>query len=193
MGRTPDHASACMAASVAGHRRAFGGDVVPGNYEDLELADLVVLVGSNLAWCHPVLYRRLARARAERGTRVVVIDPRRTATCDAADLHLALKPGSDVALFNGLLAYLDRSGALDRDYIARHTGGFAEALAAAAGEPRAVAEACGLDAGEAAAYAKECATLQVDQYGQNPAKWQSPTDAANEEMACWADDEGTCP
>ncbi|UEM02016.1 molybdopterin-dependent oxidoreductase [Skermanella rosea] len=138
----------CMASSVAGHRRAFGGDVVPGSYEDLELADLVVLVGSNLAWCHPVLYQRLVRARAERGTRIVVVDPRRTATCDAADLHLALKPGSDVALFNGLLAYLDRAGALDRDYIARHTRGFAEALSAAAGEPQAVAAACGLDADE---------------------------------------------
>ena len=67
----------CMASSVAGHRRAFGGDVVPGNYEDLELADLVVLVGSNLAWCHPVLYQRLVRAKSERGTRIVVIDPRR--------------------------------------------------------------------------------------------------------------------
>src|SRR6188768_3861136 len=72
----------CMASSVAGHRRAFGGDVVPGNYDDLELADLVVLVGSNLAWCHPVLYQRLIRAKSERGTRIVVIDPRRTATCD---------------------------------------------------------------------------------------------------------------
>ena len=176
----------CMAASVAGHRRAFGGDVVPGNYEDLELADLVVLVGSNLAWCHPVLYRRLARARAERGTRVVVIDPRRTATCDAADLHLALKPGSDVALFNGLLAYLDRSGALDRDYIARHTGGFAEALAAAAGEPRAVAEACGLDAGEVERFygwfARTEATVTV--YSQGVNQSSRGTDKVNAIVNC---------
>ena len=90
----------CMASSVAGHRRAFGSDTVPGLYEDLELADVVVLVGSNLAWCHPVLFQRLAAAREARGTRVVVIDPRRTATCDIADLHLALAPGSDAALFN---------------------------------------------------------------------------------------------
>ena len=96
----------CMASSVVGHKRAFGADVVPANYEDLELADLVVLVGSNLAWCHPVLYQRLAAARKKRGTKVVVIDPRRTATCDIADLHLALKPGSDVALFNGLFDHL---------------------------------------------------------------------------------------
>src|SRR5919107_5366241 len=118
----------CMASSVAGHRRAFGGDVVPGNYEDLELADLVVLVGSNLAWCHPVLYQRLIRAKSERGTRIVVIDPRRTATCDAADLHLAVNPGSDVLLFNGLLAHLGRAGAIDQDFIATRTNGFAQAF-----------------------------------------------------------------
>ena len=83
----------CMASSVAGHKRAFGTDTVPGTYEDLEQADLVVLVGSNLAWCHPVLYQRLMAARAERGTKIVVIDPRRTASCDGADLHLPLRSG----------------------------------------------------------------------------------------------------
>ena len=102
----------CMASSVAGHVRAFGADVVPGTYEDLEQADLVVLVGSNLAWCHPVVFQRLLAARAERGTRVVVIDPRRTATCEGMDLHLKLAPGSDVALFAGLLAHLDAAGAV---------------------------------------------------------------------------------
>nr|WP_246149369.1 nitrate reductase [Skermanella pratensis] len=176
----------CMASSVAGHRRAFGGDVVPGNYEDLELADLVVLVGSNLAWCHPVLYQRLARARAERGTRIVVIDPRRTATCDAADLHLALRPGSDVALFNGLLAYLDRAEALDRGYIARHTGGFAEALSAAAGEPQAVAAACGLDANEVERFygwfAETAATVTV--YSQGVNQSSHGTDKVNAIVNC---------
>ena len=77
-----------MASSVAGHRRAFGLDTVPGLYEDLEGVDTVVLVGSNRAWCPAVLFQRLAAAREARGTRVVVIDPRRTATCDIADLHL---------------------------------------------------------------------------------------------------------
>jgi assimilatory nitrate reductase catalytic subunit len=95
----------CMASTVAGHVRAFGGDIVPGTYEDWDEADLVVLVGSNAAWCHPVLFQRLAAARAERGTKIVVIDPRRTATCDIADLHLPLAPGSDVALFMGRDAY----------------------------------------------------------------------------------------
>ncbi|MFD2263822.1 molybdopterin-dependent oxidoreductase [Lacibacterium aquatile] len=96
----------CMASTVAGQKRAFGGDIVPGQYEDLEQADLVVLVGSNTAWCHPVLYQRLIAAKQKRGTRIVVIDPRRTATTEDATLHLAVKPGGDVALFNGLLIYL---------------------------------------------------------------------------------------
>ena len=121
----------CMASTVAGHRRAFGSDTVPGTYEDLELADLVVLVGSNLAWCHPVLYQRLVAAKEERGTKVVVIDPRRTATAEIADLHLALAPGSDIALFNGLLDHLDRAGVIDATYVNAHTAGFADALATA--------------------------------------------------------------
>jgi len=103
----------CMSSSVAGHVRAFGEDVVPGVYEDWEEADLVVLVGSNAAWCHPVLYQRLQAARAARGTKVVVLDPRRTATAESADLHLPLAPGTDVAVFNGLLAYLAHNGKVD--------------------------------------------------------------------------------
>ena len=121
----------CMASSVAGHRRAFGTDTVPGLYEDLELADLVVLTGSNLAWCHPVLYQRLAAAKAARpALRVVVIDPRRTATCDIADLHLAIAPGSDAALFNALLVAIEQAGAVNQTYLS-HVAGFEAALAAA--------------------------------------------------------------
>jgi assimilatory nitrate reductase catalytic subunit len=97
----------CMASAVAGHKRAFGEDIVPAAYADFELADLVILTGSNTAWCHPVLYQRILAARAARpGMKLVVIDPRRTATCEGADLHVALRPGSDVALFNFLLARL---------------------------------------------------------------------------------------
>ncbi|MEL6480953.1 MAG: molybdopterin-dependent oxidoreductase [Pseudomonadota bacterium] len=122
----------CMASTVAGHRRAFGGDLVPGTYEDLELADLVVLTGSNLAWCHPVLYQRLAAARGARPEmRVVVIDPRRTATTELADLHLALRPGSDVALFNWLLARLEADGAVDAGFVAAHVADFPSSIAAA--------------------------------------------------------------
>jgi len=118
----------CMASSVAGHIRAFGEDVVPGCYEDVEEADLVVLVGSNAAWCHPVLYQRLAAAKEARGTRIVVLDPRRTATCEIADLHLALRSGTDVAVFGALLLHLAESGACDRDWIGSNTTGFAAAL-----------------------------------------------------------------
>ncbi|WP_375691351.1 molybdopterin-dependent oxidoreductase [Pseudooceanicola sp. LIPI14-2-Ac024] len=120
----------CMASTVAGHRRAFGTDTVPGTYEDLDEADLVVLVGSNLAWCHPILYQRVLTARAARGTRIVVIDPRRTASCDQADMHLALAPGSDVALFNELLSAIFEGGALDKEFL-RNVDGFDAALKAA--------------------------------------------------------------
>ena len=94
----------CMASSVAGHRRAFGADIVPGIYRDFDEADLIVLVGSNAAWCHPILHQRMIAARNERGARLVVIDPRRTATAEAADLFLPIAPGTDTALFCGLLA-----------------------------------------------------------------------------------------
>lgn len=122
----------CMASSVAAHKRAFGADIVPGCYEDLEQADLVVLIGSNLAWCHPVLFQRLAAARQARPSmRIVLIDPRRTATASIADLHLAIRPDGDVALFNGLLRWLDDHGCRDAAYVERHTSGLASALAAA--------------------------------------------------------------
>ncbi len=121
----------CMASSVAGHKRAFGSDTVPGCYEDIELADLVVLVGSNLAWCHPVLFQRLEAARSARGTKIVVIDPRQTATCEIADLHLPIKPGTDVALYNGLLADLERNGKIDTAFVGAHTTGLEKAIAAA--------------------------------------------------------------
>ena len=121
----------CMASSVAGHVRAFGEDIVPGIYEDWDDADLVVLVGSNAAWCHPVLHQRLMAAKAAHGTKIVVIDPRRTATADAADLHLPIASGSDIALFNGLLAYLNATGRIDRRWTRDHTSGLDEAMTAA--------------------------------------------------------------
>ena len=121
----------CMASSVVGHKRAFGSDTVPGCYEDLELADLVVMVGSNFAWCHPVLHQRLLEAQRERGTRIVVIDPRQTATTQAADLHLPIRPGADVHLFNALFQHLARSRARDEAFIASHTRGLEVALKAA--------------------------------------------------------------
>ena len=144
----------CMASTVAGHTRAFGADTVPGCYEDLEQCDLLLLVGSNTAWCHPVLFQRIRAARATRpDLRVVVIDPRRTPTCDIADLHLPLAPGSDVALFNGLLAALAERGAVDAAYVAAHVEGFDAALAQARAEApdvAAVAAACDLPAADVA-------------------------------------------
>jgi len=136
---------------VAGHRRAFGADIVPQCYDDLEIADLVVLVGSNAAWCHPVLYQRIQVARAERGVRVVTIDPRRTATSEGADLHLAIRPGTDTQLWNGLFCWLADQGALDRRFIDEHTEGFASAVASArrqAGRIAQVARATGLAGGD---------------------------------------------
>ncbi len=109
----------CMSSAVAGHIRAFGEDVVPASYADLDEADLFVLVGSNTAWCHPVVYQRIQATRAARGAKMVVIDPRRTETCEDADLHLPIRPGSDVALMNGLLLHLRKAGLLDDAYIAR--------------------------------------------------------------------------
>lgn len=118
----------CMASSVAGHRRSFGADTVPGTYEDLDLADLIVLVGSNAAWCHPVLYQRIVANKRARGARVVVVDPRRTACAEEADLFLSIAPGMDAVLFAGLLVHLTDTHALDDRYINAHTSGFAEAL-----------------------------------------------------------------
>ena len=136
----------CMASAVAAHKQAFGADLVPGCYEDLDQADLVVFSGHNAAWTHPVLFRRMEAARA-RGQKHVVIDPRRTDTAEGADLHLAIAPQSDVRLWNGLLAELIRRGAIDRDYIAEHVNNFEQVIAALAENDQsitAVAADCGV-------------------------------------------------
>lgn len=145
----------CMSSTVAGQRRVFGSDTVPGAYEDLDKADLIVLVGSNTAWCHPVLFRRIQQNRAERGAKLVVIDPRVTATGDEADIVLPLQPGSDSVLFAGLLAHLAEQGLVDQNYLARHTSGFAETLANArliAPDLATVAGRCGLPQADIAAF-----------------------------------------
>lgn len=139
----------CMSSAVAGHKRAFGEDLVPVCYADLELADLIVLVGSNTAWCHPILFQRIAKMREARpSARLVVIDPRRTATCELADLHLPIKAGTDVWLFNGLLSYLTRSGAVDTAFVETHTAGWDAAVVAAdtdCADPAHVARVCEID------------------------------------------------
>src|ERR1700688_4623540 len=145
----------CMSSSVAGHRRAFGADTVPGCYDDLDEADLLVLVGSNAAWCHPVLFQRMLANKQARCARIVVIDPRRTDTAGDADLFLGLKPGTDTALFAGLLVHLVDHGALDRDYFDRYLTGFEDAMARArsvAGSVRATALSTGLSEAEVATF-----------------------------------------
>ena len=136
----------CMSAAVAAYQRAFGADYVPCTYQDLEACDLLVMVGSNAAWTHPVVYQRIVESRkANPDKRIVLIDPRRTASSDAADLYLQIAPGSDAYLFGGLLNYLESAGKLDKHYIAAHTQGFEAALAMAASISQAeVADKTGL-------------------------------------------------
>ncbi|MEO1550327.1 MAG: molybdopterin-dependent oxidoreductase [Pseudomonadota bacterium] len=149
----------CMASTVAGHKRAFGTDTVPGTYEDLDQADLIVLVGSNMAWCHPVLFQRVQAARATNpDLKLVVVDPRRTASCVGADLHLPLRSGTDVALFNGLLAQIDQRGLIDPGFAA-HLEGLEDAVAAACADDPSVT---GLDPADLAAfYEMWCSTQKV--------------------------------
>ena len=179
----------CMASSVAGHRRAFGADTVPGCYEDLDEADLLVLVGSNAAWCHPVLYQRMLVNKQRRSARIVVIDPRRTDTVGDDDLFLGLKPGTDTALFSGLLAYLADHGALDRDYIARHTTGFDDAIVRArsmAASIGATALATGLSERDVAAFFQMFAGTQrvVTLYSQGVNQSAQGTDKVNAIVNC---------
>ncbi|WP_435275863.1 molybdopterin-dependent oxidoreductase [Psychrobium sp. nBUS_13] len=115
----------CMSSAVAAYKRSLGSDTVPCTYEDIEITDLLVLIGSNAAWTHPVLFQRMQAAKdANPNLRIVVIDPRKTATAEFADLFIPLKAGSDVSLFNGLLHYLITEQALDNEYIERHCQGF---------------------------------------------------------------------
>ncbi|MFN3712266.1 MAG: molybdopterin-dependent oxidoreductase [Alcanivoracaceae bacterium] len=138
----------CMSTAVAAHKRVFGSDTVPGSYEDLELADLLVITGSNMAWTHPVIYQRIVAAKQQRPSmRIVVIDPRKTATSELADLHLAIAPGADGFLFDGLLAWLVSNLAVDSDFILAHTEDFVSAAHDSlqrSGDVHAVAARCGI-------------------------------------------------
>ncbi|WP_269530795.1 nitrate reductase [Chitinimonas sp. BJYL2] len=135
----------CMSSAVAAYKQSLGADGPPTCYEDLELADCVLLVGSNMAYAHPVLFRRLEAAKLERGAKWIVVDPRRTDTAAMADLHLQIQPGTDVALFNGMLHHLIWEGLIDTDYIAAHTEGFAELKQLVRDyTPRMAAELCGI-------------------------------------------------
>jgi ferredoxin-nitrate reductase len=138
----------CMSSAVSGYRRSFGSDGPPCCYDDLDQAGLVLLIGTNTAACHPVLFQRLLKRKRKQpqDLQIVVVDPRATATSDAADLHLAIRPGTDLALLHGLGHLLLERGAVDRAYVAASTEGF-EGLAElwAGWTPETVSRFCGIE------------------------------------------------
>ncbi len=180
----------CMSSAVAGYKRAFGADAVPCNYEDLEQADLIVIEGSNTAWCHPVVFQRIVKAKEDRPElKIVVIDPRKTATCEIADLHLPLKSGSDTTLFNGLLHYLKQHNHIDSGFVEHHTDGFTAAIAAAqqsSGTSEQVAQYCGLNQDDVNAFFHLFANTEkvVTLYSQGVNQSSSGTDNSNSIINC---------
>ncbi len=139
----------CMTSASAAYALAFGQDGPPCAYEDIDLADCLLILGANMETCHPVLFQRVkARKRARpRDVQVIVVDPRRTATAEIADLHLQVRPGTDVALLNAMLHEIVLEGLNDRAFIEGHTEGW-ETLreAVRAYPPERVASLCGVDA-----------------------------------------------
>lgn len=164
----------CMSSAVSGYRRSFGSDGPPCCYDDLDQADLVLLIGTNTAECHPVLFQRLLKRkrRQKQDLQIVVVDPRATATSDAADLHLAIRPGTDLALLHGLGHLLLERGAVDRTYVATSTEGF-EALAElwAGWTPEKASRFCGIEESQlhqlAARWAAGRAVLSLWSMGVN--------------------------
>ncbi|MGW2523130.1 molybdopterin-dependent oxidoreductase [Streptomyces sp. NPDC001617] len=135
----------CMASAGTGYKLSLGADGPPGSYQDFDRADLFLVIGSNMADCHPILFLRMMERVKSAGAKVVVVDPRRTATAEKADLFLQIKPGTDLALLNGLLHLLHENGHTDPEFIARHTDGWDDMPAFLADyPPAAVAEITGL-------------------------------------------------
>lgn len=136
----------CMSSAVAGYKMTLGADAPPACYDDIALAGCLFIAGSNAAWAHPILFRRIEDARhANPNLKMVVVDPRRTDTADMADLHLQIQPGTDVMLFHGMLHLMLREGWTRPEYIAAHTSGF-EALQALVSDhtPDHVTQICGI-------------------------------------------------
>ena len=150
----------CMSSAVTGYKQTLGADAPPACYDDIDDAGCLFIAGSNTAWAHPVLFRRIEAARAARpDMKLIVVDPRRTATAEAADLFLQILPGTDVALFNGMLHLMLWEGLVDHTYIAAHTEGFAELKNALRDyTPASVAECCGISVVDLAQAAKWFAT-----------------------------------
>ncbi|MGB3229945.1 MAG: bifunctional nitrate reductase/sulfite reductase flavoprotein subunit alpha [Mycobacterium sp.] len=113
----------CMASAGTGYKQSLGSDGPPGSYTDFDCTDLFFVIGSNMADCHPILFLRMAD-RLKAGAKLIVVDPRRTTTAEKADLYLAIRPGTDLALLNGILHLLVADGAIDEDFIAEHTEGW---------------------------------------------------------------------
>ena len=136
----------CMSSAVAGYKATLGADAPPACYDDVNHAQCLFIVGSNAAWAHPILFRRIEDARAANpGMKVIVADPRRTDTAGMADLFLPIQPGSDVMLFHGMLHLMLWEGWTDAEYIAAHTTGFDELKALVReATPERVAQVCGI-------------------------------------------------
>lgn len=174
----------CMSSAVAGYKKTLGADAPPACYEDFDAAQCLFIVGSNTAWAHPILFRRIEDAkRANPALKIVVVDPRRTDTCEIADLHLAIQPGTDVMLFHGLLHLMLWEGWTQPGYIAAHTHGF-EALKRTVRDctPERVAQVCGIDRNDlletARLFATSAATLSLYCQGLNQSSSGTAKNAA---------------
>jgi assimilatory nitrate reductase catalytic subunit len=163
----------CMSSAVAGYKKTLGADAPPACYDDVNHAQTLFIVGSNTAYAHPVLFRRIEDAkRANPALKIVVVDPRRTDTADMADLHLAIQPGTDVMLFNGMLHLMLWEGWVDAAYLAAHTSGFEEIKATVRDcTPDAVAHICGIS--KDALF--QAARLFAGQYGDGSSLARKPT------------------
>jgi assimilatory nitrate reductase catalytic subunit len=171
----------CMSSAVVGYKRTLGSDAPPACYDDLAQTDCLFISGSNTAWAHPVLFRRIEDARA--GMKIIVVDPRRTETAEQADLHLQIEPGTDVLLCHGLLHIMLWEGWTRPDYIARHTSGFDELKSLVRqATPERVARGCGVSVADlhlaARWFAQSAATLSLYCMGLNQSSNGSANNAA---------------
>ena len=163
----------CMSSAVAGYKKTLGADAPPACYDDLKHTQCLFITGSNTAWAHPILFRRIEDAkRANPAMKIIVADPRRTDTCEIADLHLPVQPGSDVMLFNGMLHLMLWEGWTDTAYIAAHTSGFDELKALVRDcTPEKVAQVCGISQADlleaTRLFATSAATLSLYCMGLN--------------------------
>ncbi|GAB2891432.1 nitrate reductase [Paralcaligenes ginsengisoli] len=174
----------CMSSAVSGYKLTLGADAPPACYEDLDHAETVFIAGSNMAFAHPVLFRRLEAAKARNPSmKIIVVDPRRTDTCEIADLHLPISAGTDVALFHAMLNVMVWEDLIDRDYIAQHTEGF-EALKQRIHDftPKSAQELCGVPAADiiqcARWFAQARSTLSLYTMGLNQSSSGTAKNAA---------------